>query len=105
MQEACAMASPCTANISTSKAADFSGMEPSKSLYISAVQHKSFVEVDEKGTEAAAATAVVMMLKGVAMKPENPKIFKADHPFLFLIQHHGTGEVLFLGRVMDPAAK
>ncbi len=80
--------------------ADFSGMDGTKDLYISAVLHKAFVEVNEEGTEAAAATGVVMSLK--AAMPEPPPEFRADRPFLFLIRENKTGSVLFLGRVSDP---
>ena len=86
-------------------AADFQGMTAAERLYISAILHKAFVEVNEKGTEAAAATAVVMATKGIFEPPADPKVFKADHPFLFLIRHRATGEILFLGRVMEPAAQ
>ena len=78
--------------------ADFSGMDGTNNLYISSVIHQAFVKVDEKGTEAAAATAVVGTF-GTAM-PRN--IFRADHPFIFLIQEKGTGNILFLGKVVDP---
>jgi len=78
---------------------DFSGMDGAKDLYISAILHKAFVEVDEKGTEAAAATAVVMSLKSVA--PRYPR-FNADHPFLFLIRDNVTGSILFMGRMVNP---
>jgi serpin B len=85
---------------------NFSGMtDHPDGLYISDVFHKAFVEVDEVGTEAAAATAVVMGLAGAApnaFSPPPPKIFKADHPFLFVIKHEATGAVLFIGRVEDP---
>ena len=80
--------------------ADFSGMTGSQDLYIDDVYHKAFVKVDEKGTEAAAATAVVMRTKS-ARRPRE-LIFKADHPFLFLIRHEKTGMILFLGRVARP---
>jgi len=79
--------------------ADFSGMTGKKDLFIAAVLHKAFVDVNEEGTEAAAATAVVLELKGM---PEPPPVFRADHPFVFLIRHKPTGQVLFMGRVMDP---
>jgi len=82
--------------------ADFSGMTGKKDLFIAKVIHKAFVEVNEKGTEAAAATAVVMHL-AVAM-PSKTKVFRADHPFLFLIRDNRTGSILFIGRVMNPAA-
>lgn len=81
--------------------ADFSGMTGGKDLYISAVLHKAYVDVNEEGTEAAAATGVVMELKAVR-HPEKPVIFKADHPFLFLIRDKNTGSILFMGRIMDP---
>ncbi|MFW6164516.1 MAG: serpin family protein [Planctomycetota bacterium] len=81
--------------------ADFSGMTGRSDLYISAVVHKAVVEVNEEGTEAAAATGVVMTLKAM---PRPPKVFKADHPFLFFIRHEPTGSILFLGRVADPTA-
>jgi len=83
--------------------ADFSGMDGRKDwLYISAVVHKAFVDVNEEGTEAAAATGVEMRALSVRM-PEPPvPVFRADHPFVFLIQDKHTGSILFLGRVMDP---
>jgi serpin B len=83
------------------KKADFTGMTTAEDLFISDVIHKSYVAVDEEGTEAAAATAVVMRA-GSAARREEPKIFTADHPFLFLIRHRPTGLVLFLGRVVEP---
>lgn len=81
-----------------SGAADFSGMTGTHDLFISDVVHKAFVEVNEEGTEAAAATGVVMTLGMVS----RPRIFKADHPFLFLIRENHTGSILFLGRITDP---
>jgi len=78
--------------------ADFSGMTGTKDLYISKVIHKAYVDVNEEGTEAAAATAVVM-LKSVAVMPLE---FKADHPFVFLIRENHTGSILFIGRIVDP---
>ena len=81
--------------------ADFSGMDGQLHwLYVGLVLHKAFVEVNEAGTEAAAATAVVM--KARAMRPAVPAEFRADHPFLFLIQEEETGAILFLGRMVDP---
>ena len=79
--------------------ADFSGMTGSRDLYIDEVYHKAFVKVDEQGTEAAAATGVVMMLRAA---PARPIVFKADHPFLFLIRHEKTGLILFMGRLSEP---
>jgi serpin B len=80
--------------------ADFSGMTGKKDLFISEVIHQAFVEVNEEGTEAAAATAVIMKL--TAVSPESAKTFRADHPFIFLIQEKSTGNILFMGRVSDP---
>ncbi|XP_067108385.1 leukocyte elastase inhibitor-like isoform X2 [Osmerus mordax] len=78
--------------------ADFSGMSPSNNLVLSKVIHKAFVEVNEEGTEAAAATAAVMMLRCAMM----PASFIADHPFLFFIRHNPTNSVLFYGRYCSP---
>lgn len=78
--------------------ADLSGMDGSRNLFIQNVIHQAFVQVDEKGTEAAAATAVIVNLKSVM--PSN--IFRADHPFIFIIQVQETGNILFMGRVNDP---
>jgi serpin B len=80
--------------------ADFSGMDGTDYLYISAVLHKAFVAINEEGTEAAAATAVVVKMRGL---PEAPAVFRADHPFIFLIQEKSSGSILFLGRVVRPA--
>jgi len=81
-----------------SRQADFSGMAGTKNLYISDVVHKAFVEVNEEGTEAAAATAVGMRTTSM------PPMFTANHPFLFLIRENSTGTILFIGRVMDPSS-
>jgi serpin B len=80
--------------------ADFSGMTGTKDLFISNVIHKAFVAVDEEGTEAAAATGVVMAAR--AMMPSAPTVFRADHPFLFLIKDDQSGAILFLGRLATP---
>jgi serpin B len=82
--------------------ADFSGMDGARDLYIGDVLHKAFVAVDEDGTEAAAATAVIMKL--TSAMPGEPVLFKADRPFLYLVLDTQTGSVLFLGRVVDPSA-
>jgi serpin B len=81
--------------------ADFSGISTQEKLYISAVLHKAFVDLNEEGTEAAAATAVVVKSRAM-LRPEPPAVFRADHPFLFLIRHNPTGSILFLGRVANP---
>jgi serpin B len=80
--------------------ANFSGMDGTRELYIGAVLHKAFVEVNEEGTEAAAATAVIMVAS--AALPQPPPLFRADHPFLFLIRENSTGSILFWGRVSNP---
>jgi serpin B len=77
--------------------ADFSGITGRKDLFISEVIHQAYVKVNEEGTEAAAATAVVMEL---SMAPMN--VFNANHPFMFIIQEKDSGNILFLGRVVDP---
>jgi serpin B len=77
---------------------------PEDALMISSVFHKAFVKVDEKGTEAAAASAVVMSTKGAGAPPQAVE-FTADHPFLFVMRDNATGLVLFVGRVADPTAK
>ncbi|OPY42645.1 MAG: Serpin (serine protease inhibitor) [Methanoregulaceae archaeon PtaU1.Bin059] len=84
-------------------AADFSGMDGMGNLYIDDVVHQAFVEVNEEGTEAAAATAVVMQLSAMPMEEPTP-VFRADHPFIFFIQDNETGNILFMGRVTNPAA-
>ena len=81
--------------------ADFSGMDGSRLLYISGVFHKAWVEVKEEGTEAAAATVVTMRPSAI-MKPLPRPVFRADHPFIFLIRDTRSGSVLFLGRLADP---
>jgi serpin B len=80
--------------------ADFSGMTGSPDLFISDVLHKAFVSVDEKGTEAAAATAVIMKLTSA---PMNPVQVSLDRPFIYLIRDIETGSILFMGRVLDPS--
>lgn len=78
--------------------ADFSGISE-VFLYITHVLHKAFVEVNEEGTEAAAATAVVMGTKSAA---DRPAVFRADRPFFFALRDLRTGSILFMGRVADP---
>jgi serpin B len=87
--------------VAFSSDADFSGMTGNRELFIAEVIHKAFVSLDEAGTEAAAATAVMMQLTGA---PESPPEVKVDHPFLFLIRDLETGTILFVGRVVDPNA-
>jgi serpin B len=81
--------------------ADFSGIDPKGGLAISEVVHKAFVDVSEQGTEAAAATGIAMRATAMRM-PEQAVVFRADHPFIFLIRDTRTGVVLFIGRLMNP---
>lgn len=81
--------------------ADFSGMTTAERLSISAVLHKTYVKVDEEGTEAAGATAVVMVAMAAPM-PEEPLVVTADRPFLVLIRDDTSGAILFIGRVTNP---
>jgi serpin B len=81
--------------------ADFSGMTGKRDLWISAAIHKAYIDVNEEGTEAAAATGIVM--RGMVMaRPQPPIVFRADHPFLFLIRDNRSGAILFMGRISDP---
>jgi serpin B len=82
--------------------ADFSGITTESKLFISEVLHEAWVKVNEKGTEAAAATHVGMATG--AARPQTPVEFRADHPFLFLIKHVDTGSILFWGRLSTPKA-
>lgn len=82
--------------------ADLSGMDGTRDLYISAVVHKAYVDVNEEGTEAAAATGVGVTAMS-AHRPEPIPVFRADHPFIFLIRDTHSGSILFLGRLDDPS--
>jgi serpin B len=81
--------------------ADFSGMSGTngRRLFISAVVHKAFVDVNEEGTEAAAATGVAVKALAARVTP----VFRADRPFVFLIRDNRSGSVLFLGRLTNPS--
>lgn len=83
----------------TQNKADFSGIDGTKMLYVSAVLQKAFIEVNEEGSEAAAATGVAIMMRSM---PAPPMAFTADHPFLFFLRDKLTGMLLFQGRVEDP---
>jgi serpin B len=78
-------------------AADFSGIDGTQNLFITDVLHQAFVSVNEYGTEAAAATAVIVGLTGVPMHVD------VNKPFIFLIRDRETGAILFIGRVVDPS--
>lgn len=93
--------------------ADFTGMYDKdkiksvyENLYIDLIIHKAYVDVNEEGTEAVAATAVLMQpIMAIAPpEPKKPKIFNADHQFIFAIVHEATGTILFLGKVNDPSS-
>ncbi|MCK4857386.1 MAG: serpin family protein [candidate division Zixibacteria bacterium] len=81
-------------------AADFSGIAPLTcgNLYISEVKHKTYVKVDEDGTEAAAVTSVGIAITGVLPQPQ----FRADHPFTFVIRENHSGTILFIGKIVEP---
>jgi serpin B len=79
-------------------AADFSGIDGNRDLVISDVFHESFISVDEHGTEAAAATAVVI---GTTSMPDQPLTLTIDHPYIFLIREKQTGLILFMGKVLS----
>ena len=81
--------------------ADFSGIDPKRGVAISEVVHKAFVDISEQGTEAAAATGIAIRPSAILM-PEQAVVFRADHPFIFLIRDTRTGVVLFIGRLMNP---
>jgi len=85
-------------------AADFSGMNGKRDFAISAAIHKAFIDVNEQGTEAAAATAIAIFATAMRRQENEPPpiVFKADHPFLFLIRDVQSGSILFLGRVTNP---
>jgi serpin B len=82
--------------------ADFSGMDGKHELFISSAIHQAFVDVNEQGSEAAAATAIVAETASAVGDPQKPEEFYADHPFLFGIVDNRTNSVLFLGRVTNP---
>ncbi|MCH2125207.1 MAG: serpin family protein [Pirellulaceae bacterium] len=85
------------------RTADFSGTTGNRDLYISAVLHKAFVDVHEEGTEAAAATGIVLKTRSLAPgKPKESPVFRADHPFVFLIRDNMNDAILFLGRMEKP---
>lgn len=84
-----------------SSEADFSGIESQQELFIGAVAHKAFIDVDEAGTEAAATTAIVMEAMAAPIRTEPPE-FRADHPFIFFICDNQTGSILFMGRLLNP---
>jgi len=83
--------------------ADFSGMDGTKNLFISDAVHKAYIDVNEEGTEAAAATGVVVGI-GAALPEGNVPVFRADHPFIFAIQDSDTGNILFMGRLVRPGS-
>jgi serpin B len=89
-------------SLAFSDKADFSRMSTEEQLSISAVIHKAFVDVNEEGTEAAAASGVAMRATAAIASPEEPVEFRADHPFVFVIRDNRSQSILFLGRLMNP---
>jgi len=81
--------------------ADLSGINPKRELMVSDAFHKAFVEVNEEGTEAAAATGIVVGMMA-AFPADQPPNFIADHPFVFAIRHNPSKMILFLGRMVEP---
>ena len=77
--------------------ADFSGMDGKKELSLSNVLHEAYVDVNEEGTEAAAATAVVVFKDGIS-----PRYIRIDHPFIFYIRDNSTKTILFIGKILKP---
>jgi serpin B len=76
-------------------------MTGARDLFISDVVHEAWISADEAGTEAAAATAVIMSLTAA---PQDPVLFSVDRPFIFVLQDIGTQSILFMGRVVDPSS-
>jgi serine protease inhibitor len=85
-----------------SSSADFAGMTGHRDFAISDVIHKAYIDVNEEGTEAAAATAVTMRALAMPAPQAPPPIFRADHPFVFMIRDNRSGSILFMGRMADP---
>ncbi|MDD1720365.1 MAG: serpin family protein, partial [Methanoregulaceae archaeon] len=79
---------------------DLSGMDGTRKLYLSDIIHKTFIDVNEEGTEAAASTIEIVRFTGI--EKDVPPAFRADHPFIFFILDDETGAILFMGRVVDP---
>jgi serine protease inhibitor len=84
--------------------ANLSGVDGARDLFISGVFHKAWGEINEEGTEAAAATVVTVESRAVAARPPAPPVFRADHSFIFLIRDTHSGSLLFVGRLADPRA-
>jgi serpin B len=82
--------------------ADFSGMTGHRDFAISEVVHKAYIDVNEEGTEAAAATSVTMRAMAMRAPQQPPPVFRADHPFLFVIRDNRSASILFMGRTADP---
>ncbi len=85
-----------------SDSADFSGISTSANLSFSDVIHKAYLQIDEKGSEAIAATAISISTKSVSPESEEAFVFRADHPFLFMIVDRTTNSILFMGRLISP---
>ncbi|PIS30093.1 hypothetical protein COT42_03685 [Candidatus Saganbacteria bacterium CG08_land_8_20_14_0_20_45_16] len=91
-------------DVFSQSAANLTKMSNEREIFFSAVIHKTYIDVDEEGTEATAVTVAMMVAGAHAMpgKPLEPKVFKADHPFLFVIRHNKEGTILFIGRMVNP---
>lgn len=86
-----------------SSQADFSGMSEQGGVFLSDVIHKAVIEVNEAGTSAVAASAVIATKGELPSHPPRPEVFHADHPFVFLIRDQRSGEILFIGRGTNPS--
>ena len=85
-----------------SPSADFSAVTGTGGVHIDKALHKTFIDVAEEGTEAAAATAIIMKRTSLAERPADVVTFRADHPFFYLITENNSGAILFIGRYMKP---
>jgi serpin B len=102
IRKRCCSPSAQAKGIAFSDGADFSKIDPTRDLCISRVIHKTFVEVNEEGTEAAAVTVVEIIETSFPGPEDGPVYFYVDHPFVFVIKERDTGAMLFIGRVNNP---
>jgi serpin B len=89
-------------NIAFHPGADFSRITPGSGIWISRVLHKTFVDVNEEGTEAAAATVIEFIRSS---QGDQPTVMRIDRPFIFAVREHRSGTILFIGKIVDPSAQ
>merc|ERR1719411_2506613 len=103
LEESCSLVSTLTAlgmeDAFIDSKADFSGMDGTRNLFLGDVVHKAFIEVNEEGSEAAAATAAIMMMRSMPISFP----VRVDHPFIFMIRDNRSGSILFMGKVEEPS--